>query len=47
MMRSRQLVPEAAVQLKERIPNAGFVNEKVQIFNFNMNHTDKAGELFW
>lgn len=47
MMRSRQLVPEIALQLKDRITKAGLVNQKVKIFEFKMNHTDKGGELFW
>lgn len=46
-MRSHKMVPEIAVQLKDRITNAGFVGQKVKIFDFNMNHTDKGGELFW
>lgn len=47
MMRMRQMVPEIAAQLKDRIIKAGFDSAEVQIVHFKLNHTDKSGELFW
>lgn len=47
MMRSHQLVPDIGAHLKDRIEKAGFVNQKLHIFEFKMNHTDKGGQLVW
>lgn len=47
MAESRGLSPAAAIELKDRITNAGFDLQFHEVKPLNMNHSDKAGLLYW
>lgn len=36
-----------STELEERLPQVGFVNQKQIVAKFQINHTDKAGEIYW
>jgi hypothetical protein len=41
------LIPDVAVQLKDRLIKAGFTVVKEIVQDMRFNHTDKVGELAW
>jgi hypothetical protein len=47
MMLSRGMPPKISFELEDRLVKAGFVNTVLKVSQLKMNHTDKAGTLFW
>lgn len=47
MLQSRQIPANIALQLDERVSNAGFDVEQVIMTPMSINHKGKAGELLW
>lgn len=47
MLQSRQIPGNIALQLDERVSNAGFDIEQMITTPMALNHKDKAGELLW
>lgn len=47
MAESRNLPRRIAIELKGRIIDAGFDLKYHKIEPLKMNHTDKAGQLYW
>lgn len=47
MLSSRGMPKQIAAELEHRLVKAGFVNQVSKITPLPMNHSGKAGDLFW
>jgi hypothetical protein len=47
MLTARSFPENICSQLEGRLVSAGFVNQVVQIIPVALNHSGKAGKLFW
>lgn len=47
MLKSRQIPSNIALQLDDRVSNAGFDVERIIMTPMAVNHKNKAGELLW
>lgn len=47
MLTSRGMPLKISVELEGRITEAGFENIDYSIFNLNLNHNGKAGDMLW
>jgi hypothetical protein len=47
MLSSRGMPKKISGELEHRLNKAGFVNQVLRITPLPMNHSGKAGKLFW